>query len=128
MPGAYKYLKQLFTWCERYNVAVFLQFNGLKGSQTGTITSGNCGACKPKCETADRTQWFNFLQYRKENLAVIANYTATFADSSAFWAFGVANEVANHPPGIESAPVMSFYQEAYNIIRQHCPNIWIVFL
>merc|ERR1712232_1502800 len=120
IEGQFKYLERLFSWCEYHSVAVLLDFHGLKGSQQGEQTSGNCGACgHPQCGTT----WVRFLEYEEANLAVIANLSAHFSRSPMYLGFGVANGVG----GTKSHAVMRFYQRAFDIIRGDSPNA-VVFL
>lgn len=121
IDGQFFYLKKLFRWCAKYKVAILLDFHGLKGSQNGVDSSGNCGACgQAGCGTTNR----RFLE-RKErhaNLAVIANLSATFAQESALLGFGLANEVQ----ACDRYELMLFYQMAFDLIRTHSPEALVV--
>jgi glucan 1,3-beta-glucosidase len=119
IAGQFKYLERLFSWCEYHSVAVLLDFHGLKGSQQGEQTSGNCGACgQSRCGET----WIRFMEHQETNLAVIANLSAHFSQSPMYLGFGVANEVG----GTGSHEVMKFYQRAFDIIRSHSPNALVV--
>lgn len=121
VPGQFKFLKLLFTWCERHGVAVLLDFHGLKGSQTGNPTSGNCGACgHSQCGTTRVA----FLEEQETNLKVIDSLTSYFSKSPAYLGFAVANEVAS---AADSKKTMEFYQKAYNIIRKKSEDALVVF-
>jgi len=121
VEGAFKHLARFFKWCERHHLSVILDFRGLKGSQNGATSSGNCGACgRNDCGTT----WVRFLDYKDTNLAVIANLSRHFAQSPSYLGFGVANEVAS---SVDGKDVMAFYQKAYDTIRQHSTDT-LVFL
>jgi len=119
--GAFKYLVKLFKWCEKHRISVILDFHGLKGSQNGKFTSGNCGACGQ--HGCGKTQ-VDFLRHQETNLAVIAKLLRHFAKSPSYLGFGVANEVGGN---VNSRKVMAFYQKAYDLIRQHSTDT-LVFL
>mmetsp|Transcript_2742 Transcript_2742/g.8179 ORF Transcript_2742/g.8179 Transcript_2742/m.8179 type:complete len:825 (+) Transcript_2742:139-2613(+) len=119
--GQMKYLKLLFQWCERHGLTIFLDFHGLKGSQTANPTSGNCGACgRSQCGTTH----IRFLEEQRTNLLVIDKLTSEFSRSPAYLGFTVANEVASTA---DSKETMAFYQQAYNIIRRKNEDALIVF-
>jgi len=123
IEGQFKYLERLFKWCERHGLAVLLDFHGLKGSQQGQATSGNCGACQnPRCGVTH----VRFLDFEKENLAVIQNLSTHFSRSPVFLGFEVANEVAGHD-GVSSIKTMSFYEKAYSIIRSQSATAIVLF-
>jgi len=120
IDGAFKYLVKLFEWCERHHIAVLLDFHGLKGSQNGHFTSGNCGACgKQQCGTT----WKRFLDYEDTNLGVIRNLSRHFAKSPSYYGFGLANEVGC----CNSKEVMAFYQKAYDIVRESSTDVLVFF-
>jgi len=109
--GQLKYLKRLFKWCERHSIAVLLDYHGLKGSQTGQATSGDCGACgRDEC---GKTK-VDFLKEQRKNLEVIDALTTLFSKSPAYFGFAIANEVAST---VDSKETMHFYAKAYDIIR-----------
>jgi len=111
VPGQLKYLERLFHWCEKYSLSILLDFHGLKGSQTGSPTSGNCGGCgKSQCGET----WLDFLDEQKLNLEVIRRLVVRFSHSPAYLGFAVANEVSHT---VDKQELMSFYQRAYDIIR-----------
>mmetsp|Transcript_8051 Transcript_8051/g.16979 ORF Transcript_8051/g.16979 Transcript_8051/m.16979 type:complete len:869 (-) Transcript_8051:309-2915(-) len=109
--GQFKYLERLFHWCEAHRISILLDFHGLKGSQTGNPTSGNCGACGNR--QCGKTH-LDFLEHEETNLAVISKLTEVFSPSPAYLGFAVANEVSSR---VDSVATMDFYQKAYNIIR-----------
>jgi len=116
--GQLEHMGRLFEWCEKHGVAVLLDFHGLKGSQNGAQTSGNCGACgKASCGTT----WKSFLEHQDTNLAVIERMVSRFAASPAYFGFGIANEVGT----MDSHGTMAFYQKAYDIIRRHSPDSFV---
>jgi len=120
VPGQLKYLERLFHWCEKHSISVLLDFHGLKGSQTGTPTSGNCGGCgKDHC---GRT-WLDFLDEQKLNLEVIRRLAVRFSRSPSYLGFAVANEVS---PKVDRDELMSFYQRAYDIIRYQSRDALVV--
>jgi len=115
-----KYLDDLFQWCEKHSLSVLLDFHGLKGSQTGNPTSGNCGGCgRDHC---GRTT-LDFLKYEKDNLEVIRILAHRFAGSPSFLGFEVANEVSS---SVEPMKTMHFYQKAYDIIRAESEDALII--
>lgn len=121
VAGQLKYLDKLFEWCERHSVAVLLDFHGLKGSQTGNPTSGNCGACgNSKCGKTH----IGFLEEEETNLQVIDKLTSRYSDSPAYLGFAVANEVSSTAGSMDT---MAFYQKAYDIIRGKNENALVVF-
>merc|ERR1712012_865945 len=123
MGGQFKYLVQLFKWCEKHKLAVILDFHGLKGSQNGADTSGNCGACgKSQCGVTKR----DFLQdaNKATNLKVIDKLSSHFARSPFYLAFSVANEIGGQ---VDSHKTMDFYQEAYDIIRKYNRDVLVIF-
>jgi len=118
--GQLKYLRRLFWWCEKHSIAVLLDFHGLKGSQTGNPTSGNCGGCgRRECGPTH----INFLEEQRTNLLVIEKLTLEFAHSPAFLGMAVANEVASTA---DSKETMAFYQKAYDIIRRKSQHALVV--
>jgi len=120
VPGQLKYLERLFYWCEKYSVSILLDFHGLKGSQTGNPTSGNCGACgKKKCGKT----WLRFLDEQKVNLEVIRRLAVRFSNSPVYLGFAVANEVSDEA---NRTGLMSFYQRAYDIIRYQNKDALVV--
>jgi len=120
VDGQMKYLDKLFQWCEKHSIAVLLDFHGLKGSQTGNPTSGNCGACeRDECGKTN----ILFLKEHQLNLAVIAKLAARFSQSPAFMGFAIANEVSAEVSSLET---MAFYQQAYDIIRKHSDDALVV--
>uniref|UniRef100_A0A7S4RIQ4 glucan 1,3-beta-glucosidase n=1 Tax=Alexandrium monilatum TaxID=311494 RepID=A0A7S4RIQ4_9DINO len=121
VEGQLKYLDLLFRWCERHSVAVLLDFHGLKGSQTGNPTSGNCGACGN--QNCGKTH-VRFLEEEETNLQVIEKLSSRYADSPAYLGFAVANEVAGTASSLDT---MKFYQRAYDIIRSKNKDALVVF-
>jgi len=112
IEGQLKYLDALFEWCERHHVYVLLDFHGLKGSQTGNPTSGNCGACgHSQCGDTH----VGFLEEQATNLEVIDRLTTRYSRSPVYYGFAVANEVSS---AVSSQETMAFYEKAYNIIRR----------
>jgi len=123
VEGQLKYLDLLFQWCERHSISVLLDFHGLKGSQTGSPTSGNCGACgHPVCGKTH----VRFLDEDEQatNLRVIDNLTRRYSASPAYLGFAVANEVSGQA---DSKKTMAFYQKAYDLIREKSEDSLIVF-
>mmetsp|Transcript_2740 Transcript_2740/g.8159 ORF Transcript_2740/g.8159 Transcript_2740/m.8159 type:complete len:802 (+) Transcript_2740:139-2544(+) len=120
IPGQLKYLDKLFRWCERHSVAVLLDFHGLKGSQTGNPTSGNCGACgNSKCGKTH----IGFLEEEDLNIRVIEELSSRYSDSPAYLGFAVANEVSGEASSLQT---MAFYQKAYDIIRKKKEDALVV--
>eukprot|EP00421_Protoceratium_reticulatum_P036574 CAMPEP_0168469888 /NCGR_PEP_ID=MMETSP0228-20121227/58449_1 /TAXON_ID=133427 /ORGANISM="Protoceratium reticulatum, Strain CCCM 535 (=CCMP 1889)" /LENGTH=762 /DNA_ID=CAMNT_0008485681 /DNA_START=181 /DNA_END=2466 /DNA_ORIENTATION=- len=120
IDGQLPYLDKLFEWCEKYDVAVLLDFHGLKGSQTGNPTSGNCGACG--ASQCGKTH-IRFLDEQKTNLDVIDKLTSRYSHSPAYLGFAVANEVSS---SANSQDTMAFYQKAYNIVRRKNKDALVV--
>lgn len=116
VEGQYRHLQQLFEWCEKFNIAVLLDFHGLKGSQNGEPSSGNCGACGN--DDCGSTQ-VRFLEEKATNLAVIANLTSQFSSSPSYLGFQVANDLART---VDRAGTVEFYKEAYELIRAWNPG------
>lgn len=116
VSGQYRHLRNLFEWCERYNVAVLLDFHGLKGSQNGEPSSGNCGACgNDNCGSTT----IDYLEYKEDNMAVIKNLTAEFSGSPVYLGFQVANDVSRTT---DRNGAVEFYKEAYALIRAWSPS------
>lgn len=113
ISGQLKHLDSLFRWCERHNIAVLLDFHGLKGSQTGNPTSGNCGGCGRK--HCGKTT-IDFLKEKTVNLDVISQLAQRYSSSPAYLGFEIANEVSS---SVSSLDTMFFYQRAYEIIRKY---------
>jgi len=119
VEGQFKYIEKLFAWCERYSLAVLLDFHGLKGCQQGQETCGNCGGCThKKCGET----WVRFLDFEDVNIAVLSNLSRHFARSPVLLGFGVANEVGGH----KALSTMAFYQRAYDTIRKHSPDTMLL--
>lgn len=114
--GQYRHLRNLFEWCEKYNIAVLLDFHGLKGSQNGEPSSGNCGACGN--DNCGRTS-VDYLEHRDENLAVIRNLTMEFSASPVYLGFQVANEISRTT---DRNAAVDFYKDAYALIRAWSPG------
>lgn len=120
IDGQLKYLDKLFEWCERHSISVLLDFHGLKGSQTGSPSSGNCGACgKSQCGDTH----ISFLEERGTNLDVIDNLTSRYSDSPAYLGFAVANEVSSTADSVQT---MNFSQTAYDIIRRKSKDALVI--
>jgi len=121
ISGQLTYLKHLFEWCERHSVSVLLDFHGLKGSQTGNPTSGDCGACgRSHC---GKTR-IAFLDEEDTNLRVIDILSAHFSSSPAYLGFAVANEVTSTA---DSKKTMEFYQKAHDLVRRRNEHALVVF-
>lgn len=118
--GQLHYLDRLFEWCHKHSVAVLLDFHGLKGSQTGNPTSGNCGACG---NAACGKTKVDFLEHSDLNLKVIDFLTTRFSNSPVYLGFAVANEVSSTA---NSREVMAFYQKAYAIVRKKSKDALVV--
>mmetsp|Transcript_87653 Transcript_87653/g.272404 ORF Transcript_87653/g.272404 Transcript_87653/m.272404 type:complete len:549 (+) Transcript_87653:534-2180(+) len=121
VPGQLKYLERLFQWCEKHSMGILLDFHGLKGSQTGTPTSGNCGGCGR--ESCGET-WLRFLDEQELNLEVIRRLVVRFSSSPSYLGFAVANEVSSK---VDRQELMSFYQRAYDTVRRQDRYALVVF-
>lgn len=122
VSGQLKYLDDLFKWCEEHSLVVLLDFHGLKGSQTGNPTSGNCGGCgRDHCGKTT----LDFLEEDEEkaNLEVISKLVHRFGESPAFLGFEIANEVSS---SADPQKTMQFYQKAYDIIRAASEDALII--
>jgi len=122
VPGQLPYLDALFRWCEKRRVGVLLDFHGLKGSQNGRQSSGNCGACND--QRCGKT-WINFLRplEMKVNIEVITALAARYSNSSAYLGFAVASQISRK---VNRTAVVDFVRQAYRIIRSNNPNALVV--
>lgn len=120
VPGQLKHLDNLFRWCEKHSMAVLLDYHGLKGSQTGNPTSGNCGGCgRNHCGKTT----LDFLIEERANLEVIRKLVHRYGGSPAFLGFELANEVSSSADPLKT---MNFYQKAYDIIRAESEDALII--
>jgi len=109
--GQQEFIDKLFDWCEKYDLTILLDFHGLKGSQTGSPTSGNCGACgQDQCGET----WIHFLKDSDFNLEIIRDMVDRYSHRRAYMGFEIANEVSG---SLNGKDVMEFYQKAYDIIK-----------
>ena len=124
--GQFKYIEKLFDWCAAHGVGVLLDFHGLKGSQQGSQTSGNCGGCQDEtCEAAGYETTVDWLEEANVavNLDVIRNLSMTFGQNPSYLGFEIANEVAG---ASDSRVAFDFYQQAYETIMAHAKSDSIV--
>jgi len=120
ISGQLKYLDDLFDRCERHSVAILLDFHGLKGSQTGNPTSGNCGGCgRQDCGKTT----IDFLEEADLNLDVISQLARRYSNRSAYLGFEIANEVSS---SVDSLKTMKFYERAYDIIRYYSADALVI--
>lgn len=110
--NARKYLDWAFVMAEKYGIQILLDLHGLKGSQNGTMHSGQIG----------RVEW---REYEADNLNVVQELAKRYRDSKALWGI----EIINEPwvPGKYFA-LLRYYRKAYAVLRQELkPGIYTVF-
>jgi len=123
VDGQLRYLDLLFDWCEVHNVAILLDFHGLKGSHNGNQNTGNCGACG---SNGCGDTWVRFLEEPEMhiNTKVVLFLAARYAHRPAFLGLAVATQVSLKE--VNKTSLLHFYRQAYRTIRNHSKHALIV--
>lgn len=110
-----QYVDKAFEWAEEAGLKIVLNVHGVVGSQNGKFHSGKAGAIGWPSEDPNHDM----------TLRVIEKLAKRYGKSPSLLGISLLNEPS---PEIPKEFVLSYYQQAYKIIRAICgDDVWMIY-
>lgn len=107
------YIDRAMTWAEDYDINVLIDLHAAPGCQNGFDNGGIAGTLDwPKKENVELT------------LDIVEDMAIHFSQFDSFWGFELLNEPGW---GVNMAILQDYYVNAYILVRQHAPDVWVGF-
>lgn len=112
-----KYIDLLFTWAEKYDLTVLVDLHGMPGSQNGMDHSG----------CARSPGWLESDRNIKLSLDSVRAIMRRYGHRKSFLGIELANEPGIYYSSNNHTALLSYYKNAYSIIRRYHSSAIVVF-